>query len=109
MIRSLVSPTIELARQQWEEGHRRLESQARDGLAYERLLEQVEAVTAELRRRVGQTFTLAELEAQYRGVERWGSEAVSENAAYPNWPRNLALVSDAAFHLYARGASDYRP
>ena len=35
---------------------------------------QVDAVTVELRRRVGQTFTLAELAAAYRGADAWGAD-----------------------------------
>ena len=36
-------------------------------------------------------------------------EAVAERASYPGWPRDLALVQDAAFYLYARGALDFEP
>ena len=35
--------------------------------------------------------------------------AVSERAPTPGWPRTLAIVQDAAFHLYQRGAVDYAP
>jgi len=34
---------------------------------------------------------------------------VEDHAATPGWPRTLALVQDAAFHTYQRGASDYKP
>jgi hypothetical protein len=97
----------ELVRQEWEEGHRRLESERGDRTRYERLLEQVEIVIDELRRRVGQTFTLAELGDAYRDAERWAREAVEERAPSPGWPRDLSLVLAAAFHAYQRGASDY--
>ena len=66
-------------------------------------------MTAELRARIGQTFTLEELVAAYADVERWGRDAVEERAPYDGWPRDLALVEDAAFHLYARGALDFKP
>ena len=72
-------------------------------------MRQVDAVTAELRRRVGQTFTLAELAAAYAGAERWSRDAVASSAPPAGWPRTLALVEAAAFHLYARGAVDYTP
>jgi hypothetical protein len=62
-----------------------------------------------LRARIGQTFTLDELVAVYGQVERWGREAVAERAPYDGWPRDLALVQDAAFHLYSRGALDFEP
>ena len=56
---------VESARREWEEGHRRLQDEARLLPAPERLLAQVDAVTAELRRRVGGTFTIRELAAAY--------------------------------------------
>jgi hypothetical protein len=104
-----VSVAVEQARREWEEGYRRLEAHADDPALYRRLLAQVDAVTAELRRRVGQTFTLAELADAYAGAERWAREAVAERAPAPGWPATLTLVEDAAFHVYQRGALDYRP
>jgi hypothetical protein len=104
-----VSIAVEQARREWEDGYRRLEGQAGDPVAYRGLLAQVEAVTDELRRRVGQTFTLAELAAAYEGAELWVREAVAERAPTPGWPRTLAVAEDAAFHLYQRGALDYKP
>ncbi|MBA2460528.1 MAG: hypothetical protein H0V45_01960 [Actinobacteria bacterium] len=100
---------VESARSEWQEGHGRLFEQAPDRAARERLLTQVEAVTDELRRRVGGTFTLAELSSVYAGAERWSREAVAERDPAPGWPRTLSLVEAAAFHLYARGAVDYEP
>ena len=50
-----------LLQQEWEEGDRALERERGDTGRYERLLEQVEIVTDELRRRVGQTYSLGEL------------------------------------------------
>ena len=47
--------------------------------------------------------------AIYDRAEAWVRDAVSEHAATPGWPRTLALVEDAAFHLYQRGAVDYKP
>ncbi|MEO5574968.1 MAG: hypothetical protein ABIR67_00905 [Gaiellaceae bacterium] len=100
---------LESARREWQEGHRRLRDEAhRDGHP-ERLLAQVDAVAAELRRRVGGTFTLSELAAAYGGAERWSRAVVSERAAAPGWPRTLSLVEAAAFHEYSRGAQDYEP
>jgi hypothetical protein len=45
-----------LIRQEWEEGDRRLESERTDRARYERLLQQVEIVTDELRRLVCHKF-----------------------------------------------------
>lgn len=100
---------VESARREWQDGHRRLLEVARDGAARERLLEQVDAVAAELRRRVGGTFSTRELAAAYADAERWTRAVVAERAAAPGWPRTLSLVEAAAFHLYARGAQDYEP
>lgn len=100
---------VESARREWEDGHRRYEQESRDPGAGERLLAQVEAVLAELRRRVGGTFTLAELTSAYARAEGWSRDAVAERAPVPGWPRTLSLAEAAAFHLYSRGASDYEP
>ena len=100
---------VESARREWEEGYRRLHEEARLDPQPERLLGQVDAVLAELRRRLGGVFTLAELAAAYAGAERWSRAAVSEQAPAPGWPRTLSLVEAAAFHEYARGAQDYVP
>jgi hypothetical protein len=104
-----VSAAVENARREWEQSHRLLESEAADRRRYEGLLDQVEAVSAELRRRIGQTFTLAELADEYDGVDRWSRDAVGATGPPPGWPRTLALVEGAAFHQYARGAVDYEP
>ena len=98
-----------LVRQEWEDAHRRLEAERGDRARYVRLVEQIEVVTDELRKRVGQTYTLAELAAAYRDADRWAREAVEERAPAPGWPQRLALVEDAAFYLYQRGAVDYEP
>ena len=100
---------VESARRDWEEGYRRLLEQARQSPAGERLHAQVDAVLAELRRRVGGIFTVRELAAAYAGAERWSHTAVAENAPAPGWPQTLSVVEAAAFHLYARGAQDYEP
>jgi hypothetical protein len=97
-----------LVRQEWEEGDRRLEEERGDRRRYERLLEQVAIVTDELRKQIGQTYSLAELVTAYRDAERWAREAVEERAPSAGWPRDLALVLAAAFYAYERGALDYQ-
>lgn len=97
-----------LVRQEWEEGDRRLEEERGDRRRYERLLEQVAIVTDELRKQIGQTYSLAELVTAYRDAERWAREAVEERAPSAGWPRDLALVLAAAFYAYQRGALDYQ-
>jgi len=103
------SDALVLVRQEWGEGHRRLEAEREDPRRYHRLVEQLELVVDELRKRLGQTYTLAELAAAYRDSERWAREAVEERAPSPGWPRDLSLVLAAAFYAYQRGAVDYEP
>jgi hypothetical protein len=102
-------PGLENTRSEWEQGYRRLQEHARDPVRYERLMEHVELVTSELRRRVGSVFTLAELADAYEGADVWSLTAIEENAPYPGWVRTASLVQDAAFHLYSRRAQDYSP
>ena len=100
---------LESARQQWEEGSRRFHEEARDPVRADLLHEQLDAVTVELRRRVGGTFTLAELAEAYAGAERWVLHAVEERAPSKGWARTASIAADAAFHAYSRGAQDYEP
>ena len=81
------------ARSEWEEGSRRFERALRDRPRADRLHAQVDALVEELRRRVGQTFTLAELAGAYAEAERWAREVGRRaRAVAPRWPRTLALV-----------------
>ena len=100
-----MSTTVETARQEWEEGSRQLAARGSDA----RLLEQIDLVTEELRRRIGQTFTLAELADEYGRADRWAYEIVAERAPSPGFSLTLALVEQVAFHRFARGAVDYSP
>ena len=69
---------VDHVRYQWDEGRRRLEA-AGEGTARSRhLLLLVDAVVDELRRRVGQTYTLNELAGAYRGSEEWCARLSSE-------------------------------
>ena len=105
----ITAAEVESARREWDEGYRRLHEEAQSDPRPERLFAQVDAVAAELRRRVGGTFTLTELAAAYAGAERWSRAVVSEQSPAPGWPRTLSLVEAAAFHEYSRGAQDYQP
>ena len=100
---------LDSARRDWEDGHRRFERASRDERQAERLRDQFDLVSAELRRRVGGTFTLAMLADAYEGADAWTRQAVEEHAATPGWARSVSMVGDAAFHIYARGAVDYTP
>ncbi len=100
---------VDVARQEWEEGSRRFEAARDDRHRYEQLLELLELVVDELRRRIGQTYTLGELVTAYGESERWAREVLDERSAAPGWPRELTLVVAAAFDAYQRGAVDYGP
>jgi hypothetical protein len=100
---------LDVVRREWEQGYRRLEAASRDPLAGDRLQRQLEVVTDELRKRIGQTFTLEQLAAAYDHADDWARDVISEHAATPGWPRTLSMVEDAAFYLYQRGAVDYKP
>jgi hypothetical protein len=104
-----VSVAVESARQEWEEAYRRLQAEAADRARYERLMAQVEVLTDELRRRVGQTFTLAQLAEVYAGAEQWARSTLAERAPPERWAQAPAAVEGTAFHLYSRGATDYAP
>lgn len=93
---------VEHARQQWDEGHRRLQSYSSDRALFLQLHIQLNSVVDELNRRVGQTFTLAELADAYYEADRWLYDLLGSAG-------QLAIVQDAAFYLYARGAVDYAP
>ena len=101
-----MSTLIEVARQEWAEGHRRLEAERSNVARYRLLHARVDAITEQLRRRVGGVFTLDELAAEYRRAESWTLEAIADLPPPASGP---TVATDAAFHLYARGAQDYKP
>ena len=90
----------ESARQEWEEGYRRIQAQRGDGRRYRALMADVDAVRDHLRRRIGQTFSLSELAGVYLDADAWMRDIVADS-------RELPLIGAAAFHLHARGATDY--
>jgi hypothetical protein len=101
--------TLESTRGEWADGYRRLQAASSDRAQYERLLAEVTLVLEQLRRRVGQTFTLSELAASYGDADRWVLETLEVAEPPPGWPARSTTVQDAAFHLYSRGAVDYKP
>jgi hypothetical protein len=103
-----VSANVESARLEWDHAYRDLVEAVRDPALEGRLRAQLDAVSTELRRRVGGTYTLRELADEYVAADRWAREVLAEQAS-PGWPRTLATVEGAAFHLYSRGAVDYAP
>lgn len=100
---------VELARQQWQDGDRRVEEARADGRRYQRLTRQVDTVVAALRQRIGQIFTLAELADAYDGADVWTGGLLDDADPDEAPATEPGTVADAAFHLYARGAADYHP
>lgn len=91
---------------QWEEGQARLRelSGTREG---PRALRAVDAVRDELRRRIGPTFTAAELAELYSRGTDWCLEAA--RWALPEHAADLdpQAIVDGAFFMHLRGATDY--
>jgi hypothetical protein len=100
---------VELARYHWEDGHRRVERPHADPVSGLRLAGEVELIVSELRCRLGQSFTLDELAATYDGAVEWARQVLHDARPEDGPPPDTAVVTDAAFQTFARGASDYRP
>jgi hypothetical protein len=101
-----LDPAIEAAVLAWERAVHRLDEQGPLAAARWRI---VEAVTVELRRRVGPTFTLRDLVRVYDGASDWYTELAARVApGVPEaWDASVAL--DGAFGLYARAALGEMP
>ena len=82
--------SLTLARHQWAEGKRLLEVAGDDTARSRHLLLLVHAVADELARRVGQTFTLAELAQAYDHSEDWVRDVIV--ASIPARSLSLALT-----------------
>ena len=97
--------SFENAIYQWQQGERRL----RDAPAERRgTLERViEALVAELRRRLGGRFSSGELVDLYGQGTGWCLQLAMKVAPQAPWAWEAGLVVDAAFAAYLREASDY--
>jgi hypothetical protein len=104
--RPLSARVLEYTLLRWQDGERRLgEHPSRERRALDRV---VERIVAELRRRLGSTFSAQELAELYEGSQAWTmalavQAAPAEPVAWEQW------VADAAFKRYLRGASDWPP
>jgi hypothetical protein len=92
---------------QWEEGYARLRQLSADPRMAGRVNRAVEAVRDELRRRIGPTFSAAELAELYAGGTDWCLEAATRGGAVDTTDIDPQAITDGAFYLYLRGASDY--
>ena len=89
---------------QWEEGYRALQAIAdpRERRLADRV---VDVVREELRRRIGPTFTAAELADLYGAGTDWCLQVAFDAA--PGIEADPQSLADAAFWLYLRGAEDF--
>lgn len=95
---------LENALFQWEEGRRSL--QAINDPRQRRLADRVvDALREELRRRIGPTFTAAELADLYGQGTDWAQQVAIDVA--PSIESESQALADAAFWLYLRGATDF--
>jgi hypothetical protein len=95
---------LENALFQWEEGWRAL--QAIEDPRERRLAERVTgAIRDELRRRIGPTFTAAELAELYGAGTDWCLQIALDAA--PAVAGDGRALADAAFWQYLRGAVDF--
>lgn len=92
---------------QWEEGDRRLRELSAEPRMARSLLRATDAVREELRRRIGPTFTAAELAALYGKGTDWALEAIRWVMPEEAADLDPQAVVDGAFFAYLRGASDY--
>jgi hypothetical protein len=97
--------SFETAIYQWQQGERRLRAAPAQRRA---LLERViEAIVAELRRRLGGRFSVDELVALYESGTAWCLQTAMTLAPDDPWAWESGVVVDAAFAKYLRDAADY--
>lgn len=90
---------------QWQQGERRLADASPERRA---LLQRiVDALTGELRRRLGGRFTAEELAELYAGGTAWCLQLAMDIAPEDPWAWDSRVVVDAAFARYLREAVDF--
>jgi hypothetical protein len=101
------SPEVEASVFQWEEGYRRLQEARSEPRLFRVLGRAVVAIETELRKRLGSSFTVAELARLYRQGSDWALDLAMQ--ALPDDIRGWdpGVAADAAFYLYMREASDF--
>jgi len=97
--------SFETAFYQWQQGERRVQSSPPERIP---LIERViDALVADLRRRLGGRFSAAELVDLYETGTAWCLQLAMRVAPKEPWAWEAALVIDAAFARYLREAADY--
>jgi hypothetical protein len=96
---------FQMASFQWREGERRVrEALPDERMAMDRV---VDAIVAELRRRLGGPFTIDELVDLYDQGTGWCSDIAYQVAPGAPWAWDARTTADAAFSRYVREAADY--
>ncbi len=98
-------PDFETVLLQWQDGERRLAEAGPDRQG--RLERVVDAIVAEVRRRLGGPFTAGELAGLYDEGTDWAVEIAVRTAPDDPWAWDPRVVVDAAFARYVRGARDF--
>ena len=98
---------VEVALQEWTEGARRLDALEVTAARRAAIDRVVAEIAAELERRIGQTFDLAELADEYAGAAGWCLDVAQRTSRDP-WAHDLSIVQGAAFARIARNATDFR-
>jgi hypothetical protein len=97
---------FQVAAFQWQDGERRLKEASPHEQAV--LYDVVDAIVAELRRRLGGPFSSDELATLYTAEGTgWASEVAQRTAPDDPWAWDPRTVADAAFARYLREAVDY--
>ena len=100
--------SVQLAREDWRNGERIVERMLADPARAPIAASVMGELSRELRRRVGQTYTLAALTALYADADRWGREATQRVAPEIGWAHD-SVFADAACARAARNARDWKP
>jgi hypothetical protein len=109
VLRVELSSRLASATADWEDGRRRLERARRDPDRVDTLDRVVAAIRRELYRRLGQTYTLADLLDVYQSSGDWALDVAMRVAPGATYARELTVVADPVFAAAARGASDWSP
>jgi len=100
-----VVTSFEVAFEQWREGERRMAGAPPEQRPA--LETAVAAIEAELRRRLGGTFTTDELTDLYQRGTDWCTELAARVAPEAPWAWDARTVADTAFLRYLRDARDF--
>jgi hypothetical protein len=106
----MADPRIESMRRDWADGERRLAAaRSRDparAANYDRV---VAALRRDLRRRLGQTYSMNDIARVYEGSARWARDVAQLAAPSAAYAHDLGVTADAVFAEAARSASDWVP